>query len=346
MTRLALYIARIALGLAATSLCPAQAHAETSTNAQSVPERTDAQPASEDTQLRWLYREGNRLSTAGDLPGARKLLLRALAIRRTYDIAAGLGQVELRMQLPRDAAEHLEFAIRNFPPQPSENILNLLRRDFAEAQKLVGTLLVSVNVAGADLSVDGKHVGTAPLEAPIFVEPGAHTLAAQQGNRRVARSVTAVAGGTERLRLELAEPARSEVDHRPTKPSRLEPAVLITGGALLLVGVSAGVGFAIAAGNNTDKKESLQRGVPSNACNPAGSLAARCNDLREEITAHDRNRDISTAGFALAGAALVGTAAYWFFARGEAPRQGSTTAVRLGASATDRETRLWLSGAF
>ena len=38
--------------------------------------------------------------------------------------------------------------------------------------KKVGALAVSVSEAGAEVVIDGAVVGVAPLEGPVFVEPG------------------------------------------------------------------------------------------------------------------------------------------------------------------------------
>jgi hypothetical protein len=334
---------RLALALAPATLSLPQARAQTVPLPQQHAEAT-AQGSSEDAEIRRLYREANKLALDGKLHEARTRLLRAFAIRRTYDVATALGQVELAMQLPRDAAEHFEFALRNFPPQPSEDILNQVRRDFARARELVGALHVTVDSPGAELSVDGKRVGVAPLEAPLFLVPGAHTIVAEQGSRRVASTVRAEPGGVQRLDLAIGKPQPSDPGQAPAARSRLEPALLITGGAIVLAGVGVGVGYAVAAEGSSDRAKSLQRGLPSSSCSLSGSHASRCRELRKELEDFDRNRNISTVAFAVAGAALVGTAAYWFLAQDDEPQRGSAKALRFAATATHREASLWLSG--
>ena len=59
---------------------------------------------------------GEEAARAGRLSEAYDILLGAWRKKPTYDVAANLGSVELRLGKVRDAAEHLAFSVREYPP--------------------------------------------------------------------------------------------------------------------------------------------------------------------------------------------------------------------------------------
>jgi hypothetical protein len=73
----------------------------------------------------------------------------------------------------------------------------------AAAKSKVAEVTVTVDVAGAQISVDGEDKGTAPLANPLYLPPGAHTIEARSNDRHVSKSVTASAGQTATTNLAL-----------------------------------------------------------------------------------------------------------------------------------------------
>src|SRR5262245_51434311 len=57
------------------------------------------------------FLRGKALLKEGDVKGAYREYKACWDLRKTYDIAANLGNVEYELGLPRDAAEHLAFSI-------------------------------------------------------------------------------------------------------------------------------------------------------------------------------------------------------------------------------------------
>jgi hypothetical protein len=274
------------------------------------------------------------------------MLLRAWAIRKTYDVAISLGQLELALNQARDAAEHLDFALRNFPPQQSADMLRQVRSDFARAESQVGTLSVNVSHPGARVPVDGTLVGTAPLLAPIFLTVGSHTISADLDGSQAEKTVVAKASITTSLSLELlrpqSPPAETAYPQQSAAPSRVP---VFVGGAVVVVGVGLGVGFALAAGSKTRQSDSLRESIEPGTCYVGGE--SRCGQLRDTVEAHDRYRDFSTSGFVLAGAALAGTLLYWTVTESSSSHQVARgSRIRLGAAATSQNAALWVGGAF
>lgn len=307
--------------------------AEAASNAQSAPTNTDVSAQNE--RVRELFRQGADAFDKKEFSRARSLWLEAWSLRQTYDVATALGQVELELGLPREAAQHLDFALRNFPPQLSANALERLRKMFARAASEVGALDVQVARAGAAVLVDSKAVGTTPLASPVFLTPGTHIITVRSGADTASRPVTVNSGDHQLLVLELPARTQSEpvsaapasAETSPATPSSAPPSPppteaksgltppLIAGAAVTVVGASAGVLFALLASHERDRADTFRAEVPDGACSPALPSNATCTDLRHAAEAHDRDRVISISAFVVSGAAAVGTAVYWVTTR-------------------------------
>src|SRR4029078_1788111 len=68
---------------------------------------------------RELLQQGIAAIESGSFESARQTLLEAWKLQRSYDVAGALGQAELELKRNRDAAEHLDYSIRDFPPSES-----------------------------------------------------------------------------------------------------------------------------------------------------------------------------------------------------------------------------------
>src|SRR6185503_746975 len=77
----------------------------------------------------------------------------------------------------------------------------------AEAELKIGTVTVLVD-AGAEVLVDGKSVGTAPLSGPVFVEAGSRRFEAKkEGVAGPSQDVKVAAGSAPVVELKLASKA-------------------------------------------------------------------------------------------------------------------------------------------
>jgi hypothetical protein len=68
----------------------------------------------------------------------------------------------------------------------------------AQLQGFLGSLAISVSVAGATVLVDGQPVGTSPLPAPLPVEVGPHTVEATLEGCEPAREQVTITSGESR----------------------------------------------------------------------------------------------------------------------------------------------------
>lgn len=325
------------------SFLPRAAQAQTVEPAPSV----SAGPSADDNaEARRLYRKGAEAFDAGKPQEARTFLLKAWAIRQTYDVATALGQVELDLSLPRDAAEHLDFALRTFPPQLSAETLQRVRGLFFQAEKKVGTLIVRADRPGTRILVDAKPVGVTPLAGPVFLEPGPHSIDGEYGQSRVTRTLEAEAGATQSIGLELPAPRAVAPAAGAEANSTVPPVPLLVGGALVVAGVGVGVWFAVDAGNRSDEARELRESLGSRGCGGPSS-PPECIELRDIASRYSRDRNVSTAGFVGAGVAAIATGAFWLLT---SPRASNTaersSALRVNGSLDRHSAALWATGEF
>ena len=106
---------------------------------------------------------------------------------------------------------------------------------------------------------------------------------------------------------------------------------VVVGGTLFLLGVGTGLGLHLAANSDSDDADEVRERTGPNGCATGSADSSDCASLRSLAESQDRNRNLSTAGFIVAGVALVGTGAYWFWPRGKSEHAGRTTGTLIGA---------------
>lgn len=328
---------------------------------------TPAVASDDNTRARDLYREGASLYSARQYDQARTTLLEAWSLRHTYDIAVALGQIEIELGRYRDAAEHLDFGIRNFAPVESQQTLEQAKSAFEEVKRRVGILTIDVDASGADIRVDGDPVGKSPLSAPIFVETGPHNIEAQLDDHKTAQTIKAVAGKEQHLTLAVSnapptvdaglassqgrQGTSSSAAHDEGTPAKKSIIPVFVGGAVALVGLGTGLGFHFAAESEDDDAKSLRDKIGNNGCpNSAPAIAIECKALGDAAKAKDRDRNISTAGFIVGGIALLATGAYFFLwpdaKTSDSPSGQNRAKIRVAGAVVPHAANVWVSGQF
>lgn len=281
-------------------------------------EAVDAEIAS---LVQELMNEGQEHEERGDLEQARASYLAAWKLEKSYRVAAWLGDVEARLGHHRDAAELLAIYARLAPAGDPGGAA--YRERYAEVRARVGALVVAA-AGGAELRVDGRAVGVAPLLDPVFVEPGRHVIEGQRGEQRARVEVELAAGQEKAVALPLGEaPPREPAPGAAPEGARPAPAppgapgasqdpwhrgVLIVGGGLAAAGLVLGVGMTVAANNKSSEIEGLRvgDGNPS-AC--YRSTSGPCRALIGAVTELDTFTTVAGIGYVLAIGAAAGTAA-------------------------------------
>lgn len=301
----------------------------------------DAQQADEH------FRKGKELVNAGRLKEGREEYLAAFRLRRSYDVAGNLGSVELLLGMPRDSAEHLSFALHNYAASgTTPEQLERAKQKLVEAARQVGTVKLLVSVDGAEVLVDGKPVGRAPLGDDLFVDVGERTIEARLAGYDSAKQTIKIAKAQALpVKLTLAvvsaplptasavplvsalpPPVASgtSVPIIPVVASGPSKPVLITGGLVTGLAVVAGIVFTVIAnGKATDAEakgaEVLKSGGPQ-ACGSAPG----CTELHGLLSDRGTFSDAALWTFVGAGVLGVGTAVYAL----AAPRTTSKTGLR------------------
>jgi hypothetical protein len=293
-----------------------------------------------------LFRQGNALYKEQKWSEAREAYAGAWKLKRAHDIAANLAYAELKLGRFRDAAEHLAFAVRVWPPTGKSD-----KREFAVerlqlARKEVGALRVAVDVPRAEVLVDGVVVGEAPLEGEVFVEAGSHVVEARlAGYETATQRVEAAKGSAQEVALAMvavkAEPPPVVVV-APTGPNR---GVLIAGGVIGGVALVTGAIFAGLSNSKAkdadDEHTALAMTGPT-PCAGASGASTACTDI---VAAANAKRTFANASFwSFVGAGMVGTGTLIYALA--IPKSATPAALRVLPAAGPQGAGIEIGGAW
>jgi PEGA domain len=268
-----------------------------------------------------LFEQGAAAYDAGRLPEAQAKLEQAWALKKTHDIAGNLGVVELKLARYPQAAEHLTWALQHFPPTEADQAKRGFEQQLAKARAQIGALRVKVNIDGAEVAVNGRAIGMAPVDDEVFVEVGTVSVSARrEGYVTAVQSITVAKGEAREVSVTLA-PVVVAPERRSVTPAVVLGSVggvaLISGAVLL--GVAEGKRSEMASLTVTTQ-HSCVAGNPS----PQGA----CATLASVASNADRLGDLGVGGMVLAGVAAAGVVTYLLW---PAPRReaGAVPMVRV-----------------
>ncbi|MCA9626500.1 MAG: PEGA domain-containing protein [Myxococcales bacterium] len=321
-----------------------------------------------------LFEKSKPLQDAGDCKQAVSLLKQAWSLHRSPDIAANLGACEGKLGEYPDAATHLAFADAHLMASATKAQREKVAAALALMKKQVGEVGVSVHPDGAQISVDGKVVGTAPLAAPLFLSPGDHQLAATaDGYGEVGRIVTAKKGERTEVEVKLlwqgkspggtggatagAGGAASGTDGATNGSSgnsgaggstqareRSMVPVYVAGG-VAVVGLGAALGFELARSSNRDDAQTALNDLGPQGCAAGTPFTAECAGIHDSNVAAHRDADLRNVSLGVAGAALVFGAAYLLWPH--AQNESATRRVSISVTpVVSRARGLSLAGSF
>lgn len=290
-------------------------------------------------QVSQLFAQGDAAYAKGDKQGAYEAFKAAWALQKSYDIAANLGIVELKLGKYCDAAEHLMIGLNDFPPTGQPAHRKATEKKLAEALDAVGQIHVRTGVAGAQILVDG-HPVTALRDGVVFVEPGAHVIEATAAGYTTARAhVNASRASTQQVTLTL-QPVADKTERRSVVPGALLGSV---GGAAVVTGIALLGAWASKKSHARD----LQRAImdAGHGCvTGATRYDSRCQELESTASMGNTFQRAGIGLLAGGGAAAVASVIYFVVP----PSRSSASAGGLGVtpalSATT--TGLVFSGAF
>ncbi len=128
------------------------------------------------------YAAGVKAFDAGQYEDAYVAFTEAYRLTNAPGSLLNLGISEVRTNRVAAGGNHLLRFLREYKEATPE------QRSSAEAaledcKKRAGLVTIQVDMAGADVTIDGASAGKSPLADPVFLEPGPHTIAASdRGN--------------------------------------------------------------------------------------------------------------------------------------------------------------------
>jgi tetratricopeptide (TPR) repeat protein len=165
-----------------------------------------AQPATDaqaKARAQALLSEGTAAYGHGDYASALEKFTAAYKIFPSPKLWFNIRQAIRDLGRPVDAVEAFDRFLTEAGDAPPETLAEA-RRSAAELKTKLGQIKVTCMTDGAEITVDGKQVGSAPLGNMIWTTPGRHQVAAQQaGFSPVIEDVTAVAGQAVTVNLDL-----------------------------------------------------------------------------------------------------------------------------------------------
>jgi tetratricopeptide (TPR) repeat protein len=307
--------------------------------------RSEPTAGNQTDRSRELLRQGIAELEAERFESARSLFAQAFELRQTYDVAALLGQAELELARYRDAAEHLDYALRNFPPSESASLHAKLKTGLDTAKKHVSSLSVVVDQPGSAVLLDGAKLGVAPLDRDVFVMPGRHHLEVQLAGRSETRELDLSAGATREVEIELgaqpsaptpaphADPPRGPLATNAGSGPSLVPVYI--GAALTGIGLATWVGFGIAASNDRDEAENFKNQLGSGGCAGGAASSSECVAAQAAYDSQRAHATWANVGMATTIVAAVGTLGYLLFWPADEPTAAQTrwrTRAEVGRS--------------
>lgn len=270
-----------------------------------------SQNAEAERQRRYteLRKRGNKSVKEGRAAEAIEAWLEAYKLNPSHDLACAIGRTELLGRA--SAVEGARWLTRcaSLAPIPDPNAKDaalelaaqqeeIKLRDLARARVSVLRVLTD---NGAEVRVDGRPVGKAPLEEEVFVKPGVYWVVVSLGSR--SRSVEVRLSPGETRTVDLALPPE------PRPPAPLGRVLLISGIGAGAVGLGVGIGFGVAAihhhGQAKQASDALESEEVVYPCNM--QLRSECVALVNESKQANRFTAASVAGLSVAVAGGVMT---------------------------------------
>ncbi|WP_437906970.1 PEGA domain-containing protein [Sorangium sp. So ce327] len=282
----------------------------------------------------------------------------AWALNPTFDVAYNLGNTKYQLKKHKEAAQHLSFALRNWPlVKTVAKLKPTAEQRYAESRAQVGGMKVSVTAAGAEVLVDGKIVGQTPLEGEVFVNPGEHRVAATHPDYEPASQTVGVAkGGTAKVELAMAlakaEPGASAgvetgggtrvpgagagapVMGQPVMPIEPQPVpekknwVPVNAlGAASAVGLGVGIGMTVASNNASADGHAQADAIlkAGGGCPDAPAAYSKaCSDLRSTASRVDTFGRAATVAYTASGVLAIAAVTYALW-----PRSGTKASGKV-----------------
>ncbi|AGP33787.1 hypothetical protein SCE1572_04305 [Sorangium cellulosum So0157-2] len=326
------------------------------------------------------YKRGVRLYSDGKYVEAEAELQSAWELRPIFNVAYNLGITKYQLNKHRDAAQYLSFALRHWPMVKTvTDLKSTAEQLFAESRAQVGALAVKAGAPGAEVLVDGKAVGKAPLEGEVFVEPGEHRVEARlEGYAPASQTVKVAKGGTAEVTLAMAlakseaneatpvanaaegasapgagagAPAAALAPAAPVEPASPPPprswVPVIALGAASVVGLGVGIGMTVASRNARSDADAQRAAILSRGpgcVNAPSDVASACDAFKDTAGSAEAFGTGALVAYVASGALAAGAVTYALWPR--SATTGSSVGIRPIVSLATSETMVGVVGAW
>jgi hypothetical protein len=142
--------------------------------------RASAEPSDGQAKARaqGLLSEGTAAYGRGDYAAALDKFTAAYKIFPSPKLWFNIGQANRDLGRPVEAVEAFDRFLRDAGDAPPETLAEA-RRSAAELKTKLGQINVRCPTDGAEITIDGKPVGSAPLGEMLWATPGRHQIAGQ-----------------------------------------------------------------------------------------------------------------------------------------------------------------------
>jgi len=254
-----------------------------------VPSQALAQEDPTIEAARERFKEGVSYFDNKEFERARLAFVQAYALKPHPALLLNLAQSELRSGHEAEAATHFARYLREHA-EATEEQRQAAREGLDSAKQAVGVVTLTVDQAGAEILVDGTSAGRSPLDDPLYLSPGEHTIVAQKGGETARTTVMVLAGSSTNETLnvgakpaaptataaaapkdtpeeeEVPESYQTDTDDVASGPSwEVSTPVAIIGAGLSAAALGTGVVFAVSSGNYYDSADQIASDIEDQA---------------------------------------------------------------------------------
>lgn len=254
----------------------------------------------------------------------------AWKLTKVYDLAAIMGQAEMRLGKYKEAADHFSYALKSFPLSGDEELRKNTEASLTMVKKEVATVRIKAFVKDVTITVNGVALDPSQVGADLFLAPGKAAIeASAPGYRAVKKTFEAKGGDNEDITLTL----------QPDGSSGRSPTPAFVLGGIGVVGIVIGAALVGTAEGKKSEAQKLHDEIGS----AAGCKAdpTKCKALRDASSTTDALGNGGVAALVFGGLAGVAAGAYLLV-----PSRKPKTSVALTPVISPGEGGVLVTGTF
>ena len=273
-----------------------------------------------------VLKEGAHLYQQGAYADALEKFEQAYSVFPSPKLFFDIGQANRELGRPAEAVAAFERFLAE-AVDASPELISDARRSVNELAPKIGKLIIDCDATGAEITVDGKVVGRAPLANSIPVSPGSHQVTATHPTiAPVVQTVEVAAGTLQTLALQPRTLTPSPVSSQMAAPPSPAPAIDLQaskapatstpdngwwpGRKWTWVAAGSTVAFLGVAAISGSMMQSKYNDLRTSCGKGAGANWTGCNS--DEISSLNTRKDIANGFWGLSAATAVTTGVLFF----------------------------------